>query len=250
MDTKNLDEKLKQALTGGTDFEPEAKEEVWNNIERELFGGSMEGDIIQIRKRRGLVKLVASMAAVAILIIGLNTQPGLALVNRIREMFEPKKNITQDIEGNKEEQNVQLNEGRDAEYVIYVDQDRYRFEKGQDADRIVPNPSLSERYPEVSMEISQVNDKSPQALIEEMEVQLREEFSDVTIPERVEQPVSGWTVRGLEGSRWDSPLERIYVISNQKQGSFVITQRYFLEAEEGHGARFDHMLKEFYIVAE
>ncbi|MFA6670472.1 MAG: hypothetical protein WCS98_07535, partial [Bacillota bacterium] len=130
------------------------------------------------------------------------------------------------------------------------DQDRYRFKKGQDAERIVPTPPLSERYPEVSMEISQVNDKSPQALIEEMEVQLREEFSDVTIPERVEQPVSGWTVRGLEGSRWDSPLERIYVISNQKQGSFVITQRYFLEAEEGHGARFDHMLKEFYIVAE
>ncbi|MDD3851968.1 MAG: hypothetical protein PHS13_10290, partial [Firmicutes bacterium] len=238
MDTKNLDEKLKQALTGGTEFEAEAREEVWNNIDRELFEDNIKGDIIRMRKRRGLVKLAASVAAAAVLIIGLNTQPGLALVNRIREMFEPEKNITQDIEGSEEKQNVQLNEGRDAEYVIYVDQDRYEFIKGQDADSIVPNPPLPERYPEVSMEIKQVNAKSPEVLIQEIEAQLREAFSDVTVPERVEQPVSGWTVRGLEGSRWDSPLERVYVLDNQREGSFVITQRYFLEAEEGHGARF------------
>ena len=201
-----------------------------------------------MRRKMNLVKLAASMAVVAVLIIGLNTQPGLALVNRIREMFEPEKNITQDIEGSKEEQDVQLNEGGNAEYVIYIDEERYKMEKGPGADKIVPNPPLPERYPEVSMEIRQVADKSPEELIREVEAQLKESFDDVTTPQQVEEPVNGWTVRGLGGNKWDSPLERVYVTGNRKQGSFIITQRYFLEAEEGHGARFHHMLKEFYVV--
>ncbi len=250
MDNRDWDEKLKQALNEGTKVKPEDKEDVWNNIESQLYASHSKEDIIPMKRKRGFVKLVASMAAAAILVIGLNTQPGLALVNRIKEMFDPEKNITQDIEGSREEQNVQLNEGRDAEYVIYVDEERYEFVKVGDSDRIVPNPPLEERYPEVSMEIRQVSDKNPEALIEEMEALLKEEFADVTVPERVDNPVSGWTVRGLEGNSWDSRLVRVYVISNQSQGSFVITQRYFLEAEEGHGARFDHMLKEFHIVED
>jgi hypothetical protein len=248
MSIRDMDKRIMQALDEGTVIKPEDREEVWNSIEKELFEDKKKGDIIRMRKKGGLIKLAASVAAVAILIIGLNTQPGLALVNRIREMFEPEKNITQDIEGSKEEQNVQLNEGKDAEYVIYVDQERYKMVKGTDADRIVPNPPLPDRYPEVSMEIRQVADKDPDALVREMEALLKEKYDDVTEPQPVEDPVKGWTVRGLGGRSWDSPVERVYVISNRKEGSFVITQKYFLEAAEGHGARFYHMLKEFYIV--
>lgn len=250
MDTRDMDKRIKQALDEGTVVRPEDREEVWNSIEKELFKDKKRGDTIPMRKRGGLIKLAASVAAVAVIVIGLNTQPGLALVNRIREMFEPEKNITQDIEGSKEEQNVQLNEGANAEYVIYVDQERYKMVKDADADRIVPNPPLPERYPEVSMEIRQVADKDPEGLVREMESLLKEKYDDVTAPQPVEDPVKGWTVRGLGGRSWDSPVERVYVISNGKEGSFVITQRYFLEAAEGHGARFYHMLKEFYIVGE
>lgn len=138
MDTRDMDKRIKQALDEGTVVRPEDREEVWNSIEKELFKDKKRGDTIPMRKRGGLIKLAASVAAVAVIVIGLNTQPGLALVNRIREMFEPEKNITQDIEGSKEEQNVQLNEGANAEYVIYVDQERYKMVKDADADRIVP----------------------------------------------------------------------------------------------------------------
>ena len=250
MGTRNLDERLEQLFAEGTELEPEVKKEIWNNIEHELFGDDKKGDITGMKRKRSLVRLAASVAAVAVIVIGLNTKPGLALVNRIREMFEPEKNITQDIEGSKEEQNVQLNEGANAEYVIYVDQERYKMIKDADVDRIVPNPPLPEGYPEVSMEIRQVADKGPEGLVREMESLLKEKYDDVTAPQPVEEPVKGWTVRGLGGRSWDSPVERVYVISNGKEGSFVITQRYFLEAAEGHGARFYHMLKEFYIVED
>lgn len=250
MDTRDLDNKIKKALTEGTGINSREKEDVWRNIEKRLNTNFNPGERYIMKRKSGFIRLAASVAAVIILVLGLQTQPGHALVNRIREMFAPEKNITQDIEGNKEEQDVQLNEGKDADYVIYVDEERYMYVEDLEADRIVPDPPLEERYPEVSMEIKQVRDKKPEALIEDMETLLKEEFSDVTAPERVEIPVSGWMVRGLEGSQWDSRLVKVYVISNQKQGSFVITQRYFLEAEEGHGARFDHMLKEFYIVQE
>ncbi len=169
MDTRNLDERLGQLFAEGAKFEPEVKKEIWNNIEHELFGDGKKGDITGMKRKRNLVRLAASVAAVAVIVIGLNTKPGLALVNRIREMFEPEKNITQDIEGSKEEQNVQLNEGANAEYVIYVDQERYKMIKDANVDRIVPNPPLPEGYPEVSMEIRQIADKGPEGLVREME---------------------------------------------------------------------------------
>ena len=250
MDARDWDKKIEQALNQGTRVDPETRENVWNNIESRLYTGDGKESTSHMKRKRNFIRLAASVAAIVILVAGLNTQPGLALVNRIRELFDPEKNITQDIEGTPEERNVKLNEGKDAEYVIYVDEERYGFVRGEDADRIVPNPPLEERYPEVSMEIRQVNDKKPEALIEEIQAKLQQEFSDVTAPEKVDQPVSGWTFRGLEGGKWDSRLVRVYVIDNRKEGSFVITQRYFLEAEEGHGARFDHMLREFYIVEE
>jgi hypothetical protein len=249
MDTRKLERSIEEALIRGTDIDSLAGEEVWKDIENRL-NKEVNGDKAMKNGRNRIISLAASIAAVAILILGLQTQPGLALVNRIRDMFVPEKNITQDIEGQTEEQNVHLKEGKDAEYVIYVDQERYAFKRGQQADMIVPDPPLEERYPEVSMEIRQVNDKSPELLIMEMEALLKEEFDDVTTPKQVDNPVSGWMIRGLEGSKWDSRLVKVYVISNKKQGSFVITQRYFLEAEEGHGARFDHMLKEFHIIGD
>lgn len=42
--------------------------------------------------------------------------------------------------------------------------------------------------------------------------------------------------------------EERYEFVQGEEGSFIITQRYFLEASEGHGVRFDEMLKQFKIL--
>jgi RNA polymerase sigma factor (sigma-70 family) len=43
---------------------------------------------------------------------------------------------------------------------------------------------------------------------------------------------------------------KYYLIDNGQGGTFVIEQHYFVEASEGHGARFDNMLKQFQVTKE
>ena len=42
--------------------------------------------------------------------------------------------------------------------------------------------------------------------------------------------------------------ENIYIVDNQAGGSFLIECKLFVEAEEGHGARFGNMLETFEVV--
>lgn len=51
----------------------------------------------------------------------------------------------------------------------------------------------------------------------------------------MEEPVNGFLLHGIADGGQD--------------GSFTLTERYFLEAAEGHGARFYSMAEEFMAVA-
>lgn len=171
---------------------------------------------------------------------------GSAIVRHIQSMLEPEKTVVQEIEGQKEETEVQLNEGTHSDYVIYLDESRYTMIKGEKADLIIVKEALPDHYPEVSMEIRQVPDMSPDELIDKVANELRIEFPELEEPEFVTDPIEGYQLHGIIGGQeWDSPVVHAYVISNGKSGSFIITARYFLEASEGHGARFNEMLKEF-----
>ena len=44
-------------------------------------------------------------------------------------MFVPEKEIIQSIEGNEEETNVNLQEGKDSEYIIYIDEETIQASK-------------------------------------------------------------------------------------------------------------------------
>ena len=251
MDTNGINENiLSQELREHTEAPPELKEEIWEGIEQELFYQKRQGEYKKMKKRNRFMKFAVAAAAVALLIVGIQTETGHAFIDQIREMFAPEKEVAQDIEGIEEESNLHLNEGIEASYVIYVDEERYRMVNEENRDLIVPKEPLGSAYPEVSMEIKQVVDRAPEDLLGSVEADLKEEFAEVSPLEEVTSPVKGWKIFGIEGSQWDSPFYKVYVISNGHEGSFIITQKYFLEAEEGHGARFDEMLKEFHLVEE
>jgi len=245
----DLDNKIKMALEDGIKITKEDKEAIWNNIEKELFSKKKRKVKNKRRKKKGYLPFVAA-AAVIILLLGTQTEAGHALIHQIKEIFASQKEIVQEIEGNQEKANVQLQSPHKSNYVIYVDQERYQFIEGEKSDKIVMKTPVEGDFPEVSMEIQQIVNKSPDVIVDELAAQIKTKYEIFYEPKKIKEPVEGWVVRGVGGHKWDSPIINAYVISNEKQGSFIITQRYFLEAEEGHGARFDEMVKEFRIVNE
>ena len=60
---------------------------------------------------------------------------------------------------------------------------------------------------------------------------------------------AGYSFSTAAGGDWNSPLEQVCFASDGQNGTFRITARYFLEAAEGHGTRFMHMLRTFTVIA-
>lgn len=240
-----FDEQIKRELEQHTDTDVrDLKDDIWNEINKELFEGRRE--VVKRKKRWAPAVLI--VAAALVLAFTLQTEPGLALIKGVKDMFVPEKEIIQSIEGQDEPTEVHLNEGKGSEYIIYVDESRYKMSKGENSDVITTIEPLPEKYPEVSMEIKQYPSDKPEELVKELEEKLKVDFPELRDVETVSDPVEGFWLHGLTESTWDGKVIDVYVISNGKDGSFVITERYFLEAAEGHGARFYHMLQSFEII--
>lgn len=201
-----------------------------------------------MKKRHRALSLMFIVTAGLILAFSLLTDTGTAFMTEMKELFIPKKQVMQNIEGVDEEVEVELNEGKNADYVIYVDETRYKLTSRDTSDIITPVHPVPKNYPEVTMEIKQVQNEKPEILIEKIAADLKKEFSELGEIEAVKEPVIGFKVHGKAGNNADSKIVTVFVISNGKEGSFVITQRYFLEAAEGHGARFHQMLKSFKLI--
>lgn len=242
----NLDKRIKEELhKRATEESYGLKGEIWNELEKELFTEEKG----EVRKMKGrTIALLVAIAAGLFIIFSLQTNTGSALIKGIKDMFAPEKEIIQGIEGQDEETEVHLNEGKDSEYIIYVDETRYKMIQSEDADIITTLEPLPEKYPEVTLEIKQFANETPEELVKKVEADLKKDFPELREIENVTEPVEGFLLHGAAGSEWDSKIVHTFVISNGKEGSFVISGNYFLEAAEGHGARFHYMLESFEIV--
>ena len=60
---------------------------------------------------------------------------------------------------------------------------------------------------------------------------------------------AGYYFSASTGEDWNSPREQVCFTSDRQDGTFKISVRYFLEATEGHGARFMNMLRTFEVIA-
>jgi hypothetical protein len=253
MHEDKLDQELKQSLQNNTDEAVSLKDQTWENIEKELFTIESKGEGQSVKKNtKRLITIISSVAAAAMVILVLNTQPGHALIQNIKEIFLPEKVVEQSIEGQTEKRNVSLEESKTADYVIYVDKEYYKMISENGVDKIVTKTPLPEQYPDVYMKIEQFEDKSSEELATELKANLEKGYQ-LRASQEVSEPVEGKEIRAIGGTGGQSgsdPVVKYYVINNELGGSFVIEQRYFLEAAEGHGARFDQMLQEFYIVTE
>lgn len=247
------DKKLKEALLQGTDEAVELKDMVWNNIERELnLDRSKKKDMSRSsrRKKNNISSFVryGSIAAAVAIVIGMNTQYGQAAVGKIKEIFVPNKVVKQELEGTTSENKVTLKESS-MKYVIYIDEELYTMQSSEGKDKIVTKNKY-ENFPEVFMEIQQVKDKKPEVVASELQKELKGKFKKVDEPKVVKEPINSIFIYANNGSKWNDAVVKYYLVDNTKGGTFIIKEQLFLEASEGHGARFDNMVKEFKVVNE
>jgi hypothetical protein len=245
------DKKIKNAILEGTDEAAELKNMVWSNIQKELNFDDGKVKVLKRSDRRkkrslsGFIKYGSIAAAVAV-VIGANTQYGQAAVGKIKELFVPNKIVKQEIEGMPSENNMALKESS-MKYIIYIDEEMYIMQNLEGKDKIVPKNKAA-NYPEVFMEIEQVKDKKPEAVAAEVEKELKAKFKTVKNQETVTDPINSILLRANSGTNSKDTIVQYYLVDNTKGGTFVIKQQYFMEASEGHGARFYHMLKEFKVI--
>ena len=245
----NFEQKISEALKKATDKSSEALhgenfQTILNKIDK-----IDRGERKMPRKKSALGKIISigTVAAVLLITLSTQTQPGQAALEKIRQYFEPEKKIVDQIEGMDEIIDGKLQDS-EIGYVLYYDQERYQIVKEDNIDRIEPIENF-ENIPEVYMEISQDKDRTPEEVAAELKETLKTDFDNVNDAQNVSEPVVGINIHAINGgTNWDDEVVNYYLVDNTKGGTFIIKQKYFLEASEGHGTRFYNMLKEFVIV--
>ncbi|MEC5424070.1 hypothetical protein QGM71_11265 [Virgibacillus sp. C22-A2] len=256
VDNNKFDKELKRRLTEQTEIDQELKERTWNQINNELFVTKIYKHTS--KRRRRITTGLSTAAVIAILIFGFMTDTGQAMIQSLKDMFVEEKQEEIEIEGHKEQRDVNLQTNEELRYIIYVDEERYRVVEGEDGDRIETIEPLGDKYPEVYMEITRKEHTTTEAVIAGIKESIVNEGMEVTREERASTPIDAELIQGMgeeyenefgkTGHQWDTKVHKYYVTDTEEGQVFIIKQAYFLEAAEGHGARFDYMLESFEVV--
>ncbi|MEL7571072.1 MAG: hypothetical protein AAGU14_11020 [Eubacteriaceae bacterium] len=240
----NFEEKIKDSLMRGTNDCANQKDIVYqrliNNINTKGY--------YNMRRNRPLKKVLTAAAVfIAVLVIFFTVTPtGRVLAQNIIKYFAPEKQIENEVEGQRGFVNADLfiNTVNKIGYAIYIDTELYTVEKTDDKD-IIKAKNIPDTYPSVQMEIFQVLSKTPDELINQYMSENQGKYKTVRNDGEVTYPIKSLKITLIKGSSSRDVYEKIFIVSNNDGGSFVIHQKLFVEAEEGHGARFDNMLKTF-----
>ena len=133
----------------------------------------------------------------------------------------------------------------DLGYQLQVDEQRFVFERIDDADIYKVLQTDTSAYPDIFIKISKTVQSEDKNYLKTLEDRLKKENPKA---EKLD-PVSLGTYTAIHyhssfGEASDSILKNIYVVETELD-YFTIETQYFLEAEEGYGARIASLLETF-----
>lgn len=195
------------------------------------------------------MRKIAYASAISLLLVGCNvaepkedidveaplevpTQPEVSIIDR-----PATKDIVQSIEGQEVTTPMELVEGSDARYSLYVDKELYTFETARDKDLLTTRDAAPDSYPETTLQFLFIKSKKPEALVNDLKM----EYMIAMEEQRVTSPVDAISLHGTAGNEPTSEVVTLYLLE-MEMGTLLITEKCFLEAQEGHGARFEQML--------
>lgn len=143
------------------------------------------------------------------------------------------------------------------EFTLWINEEGY-YTYEQDGVYVIkplhPPQVPDEELPECKMEIEYLSGSLADA-VETVRSRLKNLYLDVS---ETDQDASSWLppqaeyyFRGSDGADWNSAQRYVWLIpcaeDEEPAGVFVLSASYFLEAEEGHGVRFQEMAWSFQV---
>lgn len=136
-----------------------------------------------------------------------------------------------------------------VDFLIYVNEEQFSIREEEGLYSIRSNNPLPENFPELALDILHLPNTSPGTARTDAENALRDRYMEVTREEMAAALPDSLYLRASAGVDWDSEQAELWFVNDGQTGTFVLTARYFLEAEEGMGARFRDMVSSFRAVS-
>ena len=215
------------------------------------------------KNKQSHFRWIAAAIALVMILTFFQTAPGVAALEIVKEAVTsfietlfPPKDIPVNVEGETEIKHQEAG-GQEPEmqedgtvaapgFAIYYDTERYTMEEenGVTYIRFVTD---DDDLPPCEVEIKHLGNSAPADATEAARKEMAESWEHVSEVGTLETPV-GWIFDFAAGMNWDSPCGAVYFLSDGRDGCFQITARYFIEAAEGHGARFGQMIQTFQVI--
>lgn len=203
--------------------------------------------------------LAAILALVLICTLLLQTPMGAAAVENVKEAVTqvierlfPPKDVIVPLEGDPTAIPHEAQGQEPAEdvpgFAIYVDTATYEMTEENGVTYIRPLVS-SDSLPQCEIEITHIPGETAEYYAAQQYSDLASLWAHAQAPQWTDSP-QGWCFSLGRDGGGDAPWENHYFVDDGQSGCFSIVSRYFLEAAEGHGARFAAMIQTFSVVAQ
>lgn len=136
-----------------------------------------------------------------------------------------------------------------VDFLIYVNEEQFTICEENGLYSIRSTGPLPEDFPECGLDILHLPGTTPDAARTEAESAAKEHYGEVSQEALSASLPDALYLRAGAGTAWDSEQAELWFVSDGQGGSFVLTARYFLEAEEGMGARFRDMVSSFRVIS-
>ena len=137
----------------------------------------------------------------------------------------------------------------EVDFLIYVNEEQFSICEDNGLYRIRNTNSLPGGFPECGLDILHLSGTSSIEAREAAAKALKDRYAeDLSLEESAALPDSIY-LRASNGTDWDSEQAELWFVNDGQGGAFVLTARYFLEAEEGIGQLFRDMASSFRVVS-
>lgn len=136
-----------------------------------------------------------------------------------------------------------------VDFLIYVNEEQFNIREENGLYSIRSINSLPDNFPECGLDIAHLASTSPDEAMQSATEVLSRRYAEIFQEEESAIFPHSPYLRASAGTDWDSEQVELWFVSDGQGGTFVLASRYFLEAEEGLGLRFQDMVSSFRVVS-